>query len=131
MNQGEKICQSYKQDVQCFENIPSRFVFDGNIDDDCSFIFPSGYSMYIEEFILNDAGPDNFVLEDENHIGYTSKLEWEDRTQLYWQSLEKGHPLHKKAELRVSECIETLKVTHKKEIFEINFSQLIFIDDVI
>ena len=124
MNQGEKICRSYKENVQCFENIPSRFAFDGKFDDDCSFIFPSGYSMYIEEFILNDPGPDNFVLDGETHIGYTSKLEWNDRTQPYWQSLKKDHPLHKKAKLRVSRCIETLKVIHVNRIFEINLSQL-------
>ena len=109
MNQGEKICQSYQNDVRCFRNIPLRFEFDGRTDDDCSYIFPPGYSMYVEEFVLDDPGPDNFVLDGDTPIEYTSKLKWEDRIQTFWKELDKDHSLYEKANLRLNRCIKTLK----------------------
>ena len=120
MNQQEKICQSYQNDVRCFENIPHRFEFDGRIHDDCSFIFPPGYSMHLEVFVLNNPGPDNFVLNGEAPIGYESKLKWEDRIQSFWKKMDKDHPLYKKANLRVNRCVKTLKVT-EPQIFFNNF----------
>ena len=110
MNQGEKICRDYRKDVRCFEDIPLRFEFNGIVDDDCSFIFPPGYSMYVEEFTLEDPGLDNFVLNGEMKIGYSPRLEWKDRIHSSWKSLDKAHPLFRKAVKRVNRCIRTLKV---------------------
>ena len=112
MNQAEKICQSYLNVTRCFDTIPLRYKYDGSIDDDCAFVFPPGYSMYIEEFILNDPGPDNFVLDGETHIDYTSKLKWEDRIQTFWKYLDRENPLYKRANQRANRCIKTLKVTN-------------------
>ena len=126
MNQGEKICKPYQDNVRCFENIPLRFEFDGNIDDNCSFIFPPGYSMYVEEFTLDDFGPDNFVLSgeyskfgaayDEKYIGYNLKLKWKDRRQSFWRNLETKHPLYEESDMRLNHCIKTLKVTQSANI---------------
>lgn len=123
MNQGEKICQSYQNDVQCFQNIPAEFEFDGSTDNDCSFIFPPGYSMYVEEFILDDPGPDNFVLDDATEIGYQPQLKWLDRRQTWWRYLHKSHPLRNKSNKRRNACIKTLKVTKCDEIFISVFSK--------
>ena len=110
MNQGEKICQSYQSNVKCFENIPAEFEFDGTTDDYCSFIFPPGHSLYVEEFILDDPGPDNFVLVDETEIRYKPKLKWQDRQQTWWRYLDKSHSLKNKSNKRRNSCIRTLKV---------------------
>ena len=72
--------------------------------------------MYIEEFILNDPGPDNFVLDGETEIGYKPKLKWQDRRQTWWTQLDKSHPLKKKSNQRLNACIKTLKVTDAEEI---------------
>ena len=112
MNQEEKICRKYKNEVRCFEKFPSRFKFDGGVDEkSCSLIFPPGYSIYIEEFILDDPGPDNFVLLDGHPLVYTSKLKWEDREQTMWKNLNKSHPLSKKSNRRSNiPCVKSLKV---------------------
>ena len=113
MNQKEKICRSYQAEVRCFEKIPYRFEFNGNIDKKpCSVIFPPGYSIYFEEFILDDPGPDNFVLVDGNSIVYHSKLKWEKREQAMWKKLRKSNLLNMKSNRRENiPCINTLKVT--------------------
>lgn len=111
MNQGEEICAGHKKEVSCFETeIPYRFESAGRNSSYCSFNFPAGYSIYVEEFILNDPGPDNFVLLDGNHLNYSPKLEWNDRRRTFWdarntQALEKNS-------LRRSNypCVKSLKV---------------------
>ena len=110
MNQDEKICQSYRKNINCFENIPYKFEFDGSTSNDCSFIFPPGYSMYVEKFSLNDPGPDNFVLYDQESLGYSSELKWQNRIQTWWKFLEKSNPLNEKQNKRPNGCIKTLKV---------------------
>ena len=112
MNQEEKICRSYQAKVRCFDKIPSRFEFDGFIDEkSCSVILPSGYSIFIEEFILDDPGPDNFVLLDGRPLEYNSKLKWEDREQTMWKNLNTRNPLNMKSTRRPNiPCVKTLKV---------------------
>ena len=111
MNQKEKICQSYRSDVSCFQEIPDRFEFHGNINKSCSFAFPQGYSIYVEEFILDDPGPDNFVLVDDEIIEYNSKLIWRNRQQNLWSKLDENHPLNKKSSRRSNySCAKKLKV---------------------
>ena len=113
MNQEEGICRPYQAEVRCFDKIPDRFAFDGNIDDkSCSVIFPPGYSIYIEEFDLKDPGPDNFVLVDGLDLEYNSKVKWENREKTMWTNLHKGHPLKKETNRRFNfPCVKTLKVT--------------------
>ena len=112
MNQKEKICRPYLAEVRCFEKIPYRYEFNGNIDvKSCSVIFPPGYSIYIEEFILDDPGPDNFVLLDEQLLTYSSKLKWEDREHTLWKSLNKYNPLNYWSTRRSNfPCVQTMKV---------------------
>ena len=112
MNQEENICRSYQAKVRCFDKIPSRFEFDGFIDEkSCSVILPSGYSIFIEEFILDDPGPDNFVLLDGRPLEYNSKLKWEDREQTMWKNLNTRNPLNMKSTRRPNiPCVKTLKV---------------------
>ena len=111
MNQEETICQPYKAEVRCFQLIPYRFEFDGRINDKCSLTFPSGYSIYVEEFILDDPGPDNFVLVDGRTLEYNAKLEWEDREQKLWKKLPKSNPLNGKSYRRQNiPCVTKLKV---------------------
>ena len=112
MNQEESICRSYKNQVSCFANeIPDRFTSSEKTKDYCSFIFPPGYSIYVEEFIIKDAGPNNFVLLDEKPLGYTYKLEWGDRSNKFWGMLNKNHPLEEKSNRRSNfQCIKSLKV---------------------
>ena len=76
----------------------------------CSFIFPPGYSIYVEEFILNDFGPDNFVLLDGKPLQYSPKLEWGDRRRIFWDAL--GTQALKENALRRSAipCVKSLKV---------------------
>ena len=119
MNQKEKICRPYLAEVRCFEKIPYRYEFNGNIDvKSCSVIFPPGYSIYIEEFILDDPGPDNFVLVDGSAVEYNSKLKWEKREQALWKKLRKSNPLNMKSNRRVNiPCVKTLKVTKSFKTF--------------
>ena len=113
MNQGEKICREYQPEVRCFQKIPYRFEFEGSEDEkSCSVILPPGYSIYVEEFILNDPGPDNFVLIDGNFLEYRSKLKWEDRGNTFWKKLHQNNPLYKKSTQRSNfPCVAKLKVT--------------------
>ena len=113
MNQDEKLCRRYKADVECFRKIPYRFEFDGSVaEKSCSVIFPPGYSIYIEEFILNDPGPDNFVVVDGQALEYRSKLKWTDREQSLWTKLHENHPLNRKSNRRFNiPCVKTLKVS--------------------
>lgn len=114
MNSEEKICDSYQNNIKCFQKIPERFEFDGSIDDPCSFVFPPGYSIYVEEFILDDPGPDNFVLLDGRDMIYEAKLKWEDRYRTLWMKLNKKNPLTKNFNRRPNHrCVKTLKVTNK------------------
>ena len=117
MNRREKICQSYQTKFKCFQNIPAEFKFDGSSDDDCSFIFPPGYSMYVEEFTLNDPGPDNFVLDGDTEIEYKPKLKWQNRIQTWWSYLDERNPLNKKLNQRFNACIKKLKVEQYDKIF--------------
>ena len=112
MNQEEKICLPYQADVRCFQNIPFRFELDGRIDQKtCSLIFPPGYSLYIEEFILENPGPDNFILLDEVTLEHRPKLKWDDRQQTFWENLKKNNPLKEKYNRRLSyPCVRALKV---------------------
>ena len=112
MNQEESICRPYEKNINCFEKtIPDRFISSEKTKDYCSFKFPSGYSIYVEEFILKDAGPNNFVLLDDKHLEYSPKLKWTDRRNNFWSKLEVGHPLRKKSDLRSNfRCIQSLKV---------------------
>ena len=123
MNQGEKICQAYQKNVKCFENIPAEFEFNGSIHNDCSFIFPPGYSMYVEEFILDDPGPDNFVLEDATEIRYQPKLKWQDRIHTWWKFLDKSNPLNDKKNKRPNACIKSLKVRSQLIYLEKSFKE--------
>ena len=111
MNPEESICRPYKKDINCFESsIPDRFISSEKIKDYCSFEFPSGYSIYVEEFILKDAGPNNFVLLDGKHLEYSSKLKWTHRRNIFWAKLENGQ-LREKSNLRPNfQCVKSLKV---------------------
>ena len=112
MNQEEKICRPYKADVECFQRIPYRYTVDGSsVDKSCSLIFPPGYSIYVEEFTLDDPGPDNFVLINGQALEYSSKLKWEDREQSFWTKLHKNHPLNKKSNRSFNiPCVKSLQV---------------------
>ena len=112
MNQEEEICRPYKADVECFQEIPYKYEVDGSIvDKSCSVIFPPGYSIYVQEFTLDDPGPDNYVLVNEQALQYSSKLKWEDREQSFWAKLHTNHPLNKKSNRRFNiPCVKSLKV---------------------
>ena len=112
MNQEEKLCRRYQAKIRCFQEIPERFEFDGGFEiKSCSIIFPPGYSIYVEEFILDDPGPDNFVLLDGQPLEYSSKLEWQDREQTMWRKLDRTNPLHMKSNRRKNySCLKSLKV---------------------
>ena len=112
MNQEEKLCRRYQAEVRCFQEIPHRFEFDEGFDiKSCSVIFPPGYSIYVEEFILDDPGPDNFVLLDERSLEFSPKLNWLDREQTMWSTLDKKNPLHMKSSRRKNNsCVKSLKV---------------------
>ena len=53
MNSEESICKPYQKDVVCFQKVPDRFEFDGSSNNSCSLVFPPGYSIYVEEFSLD------------------------------------------------------------------------------
>ena len=113
MNLEEKICRKYQTEVRCFDEIPETLEFDGSFDEkSCSVIFPPGFSIYIEEFIIDDPGPDNFVLIDGLSQKYNSKLKWEDREQPFWRNLQKNNSLSMKWNRRSNlPCVKKLKVT--------------------
>ena len=121
MNQKELLCRSYLEEISCFNmGIPYRFESSQTIDRYCSVSFPPGYSIYVEDFFLDEAGPDDFVLLDGKPIQYKSKLKWEDRRQKFWEQLSQGHPLKKQPNWRSNHrCVNSLKVknsnlAHKK-----------------
>ena len=135
MNKAEPICRSLRDKISCFKNgIPLQFESTGEIDIDCSFIFPPGYSIYVEEFIFlkDDPGPDNFILLNDERLQYHSELKWEFRRQNFWDTLEKGHPLRERSIRRANyQCVDTLKVKIKKFILILliqnNIDEKIFI----
>ena len=111
MNQGEKICQRHEKEVSCFETeIPNRFESAGRNKSYCSFNFPPGYSIYVEEFILNDFSSDNFVLLDGKPLRYSPKLEWTDRRRIFWDVRDvqalKGNSIRRSTH----SCVKSLKV---------------------
>ena len=112
MNQMERMCRPYLEEISCFKlKIPNRFDSSETIDGYCSVNFPSGYSIYVEEFFLEQTSPDNFVLLDGKPLEYSSKLKWENRRQKFWEELNQGHPLKKESNLRSSHrCVNSLKV---------------------
>ena len=116
MNPGEKICNSIKQ--SCFtDEIPRFFNYEGLTEKYCSVLFPPGYSIHIENFNIDDPGPDNFVLlESENFgvkkLGYHAKVEWADRIQKYWMELPDSNQLSNKYIRRDNiQCVKSLKVS--------------------
>ena len=110
MNQEENICRPYQAEVSCFQEIPHRFEVNGS--ESCSVIIPPGYSIYIEEFILDDPGPDNFVLVDGHPLEYSAKLKQGDHEQTLWTKLPKSNPLSRKSNRRENiRCVTTLKVS--------------------
>ena len=114
MNREESICRPYLKNITCFEaDIPNKFNSSGHTKDYCSFIFPPGYSIYVEEFILEDAGPNNFVLLDGKQLEYSSGLKWQDRHHKFWDTQKNGHPLKEKSSRRSNiKCVESLKVNN-------------------
>ena len=111
MNQGEKICRLHEKELSCFgREIPHRFDSAERNTTYCSVNFPAGYSIYVEEFILDDFGPDNFVLLDGKPLQYSPKLEWGDRRRIFWDAL--NNQALKKNSLRRSSipCVKSLKV---------------------
>ena len=116
MNMAETICRSHREKISCFKtNFPYKFESPGDVDIECSFIFPPGYSIYVEElkFLEDDPGPDNFVLVDDKPLLYYSKLDWKSRRQFFWEDLKEGHPLREESIINRranSQCVKTLKV---------------------
>ena len=115
VNPGEKICNSIKQN--CFtDEIPRFFDYEGRTEKYCSAIFPPGFSIHIENFNIDDPGPDNFVLLesenfDEKQFGYHSKVEWANRIQKYWKALPDSNQLSNKYIRRDNiQCVKSLKV---------------------
>ena len=115
MNPGEIICKPHAQ--ICFtDKIPRSFDYNGLENKFCSFIFPPGYSIHIENFNIDDPGPDNIVLLesekfDEEKLGYHSKVEWRNRIQKYWKMLPNSHQLSNKHIRRDNiQCVKSLKV---------------------
>ena len=112
MNQTEHICRPFLEEIRCFKTeIPYRFDSSETKDRYCSVSFPSGYSIYVEEFFLDETSPDDFVLLDGKLLQYSSKLKWEDRRQEFWEELNNGNSLKKKSNWRSSHrCVNSLKV---------------------
>ena len=119
MNQEERICRPHQAKVRCFQTIPDRFeLIETSEAKSCSLIFPPGYSIYIEEFILDDPGPDNFVLVDGRALEYSATLKWEDREQILWKKLPKSNPPNRKSIRRQNmPCVTKLKVIKNKGMF--------------
>ena len=114
MNPGEKICKQHAQN--CFpDDIPRFFDYEGQTDKYCSVVFPPGFSIHIENFKIDDPGPDNFVLLenfDEITLGYHSKVEWGQRFQKFWKALPDSNQLSKKYIRRENhQCVKSLKVS--------------------
>ena len=116
MNPGEKICKQVKQ--SCFtDEIPRFFDYKGRTEKYCSVVFPPGFSIHIENFNIEEPGPDNFVLLDsenfdEEILGYHSKVEWGQRIQKYWKALPDSNQLSKKHIRRPNrQCVKSLKVS--------------------
>ena len=114
MNKEESICRPYQENITCFgAQIPDKFTSSVQTKNYCSLIFPPGYSIYVEEFILEDVGPNNFVLIDGQHLQYSSELKWQDRHHKFWHTLNKGHPLKEKSSRRSNiKCVKSLKVSN-------------------
>ena len=84
MNQKERLCRSHLEEISCFKmEIPYRFESSETIDRYCSVNFPPGYSIYVEDFFMDQTRPDNFVLLDGKPLQYSSKLKWVDRRQKF------------------------------------------------
>ena len=116
MNKEESICRPYLKNITCFEaEIPDKFDSLGQGKDYCSFIFPPGYSVYIEEFILENPSPNNFVLLNGKHLEYSSEMTWQHRHHKFWGTLKNGHPLKEKSNRRSNiKCVKSLKVSNFK-----------------
>ena len=114
MNPEEKIC--YQHTSNCLiDQIPGSFYYDGYKDKFCSFVFPPGYSIYIESFHIDQPGPDNIVILEsqdlDDTLGYHLKVEWANRLQKYWMKLPKSNPLSNKHIRRKNrQCVKTLNV---------------------
>ena len=115
MNPGEKICKPIKQ--SCFtDEIPRFFNYEGRTEKYCSVVFPPGFSIHIENFKIEEPGPDNIVLLDaenfdEKTLGYHSKVEWAQRIQKYWKELPDSNQLSNKYIRRDNiQCVKSLKV---------------------
>ena len=115
MNPGENICNKHTQ--SCFsDKIPRFFDYDGHINTFCAFVFPPGFSIHIENFNIDQPGPDNVVLlESENmaekKLSYHSRVEWANRLQRYWKKLPDSHQLSNKHIRRGNiQCVKSLKV---------------------
>ena len=110
MNPSEKICTGRYS--KCFDSeIPSRFDYDGRINQFCSIIFPPGYSVHIQKFQLDRPDQDNFVLLDRNPVQYHSEVKWENRFQKFWKNLPVENPLRKKAVRRENiQCVQSMTV---------------------
>ena len=115
MNPGEKICKPIKQ--SCFtDEIPRFFDYNGQRNNFCSFLFPPGYSIHIDHFLIEEPGPDNIVLlESENfeekQLEYHSWIKWNQRIQKIWKTLPDSNPLSKKHIRRDNiQCVKSLKV---------------------
>ena len=129
MNQEESICHLYRNKITCFETkIPKKFNSAQKTKDYCSFIFPPGYSIYVEEYVLENDSPNNFVLLDGKHLQYSSKLNWKNRRNIFWDMLKKDHRLKAKSNRRDNiQCIKSLKVSNIQSFSDniINFLILI------
>ena len=116
MNPGEKICKPIKQNC-ITDEIPKFFNYEGRTEKSCSVIFPPGFSIHIENFNIEEPGPDNVVLlESENsgvkELGYHSKVEWAQGIQKYWKELPDSNVLSKKYIRRDNiQCVKSLKVS--------------------
>ena len=110
MNPDEKICTN--KQMSCFgTQIPRKFDFDGSINDSCSVTFPAGYSIFVEKFTLDEAGPDSFVLLDGKELDYHSEVKWGNRAQLFWKNLPENNPLRDEYIRRDNvQCVRSLKV---------------------
>ena len=115
MNPGEKICKRHVQN--CFtDEIPRFFNSEGQIEKYCSVVFPPGFSIHIENFKIEEPGPDNFVLLESENFGvkelrYHSKIEWAQRIQKYWKELPDSNQLSNKYIRRDNiQCVKSLKV---------------------
>ena len=123
MNQGETICRGHEKEVSCFETvIPHRFESAGRINSYCSFNFPPGYSIYVEEFILRDFSSNNFILLDGKPLQYSPKLEWSDRRRIFWDARNAQALKENSLRRSIHSCVKSLKVLRYDT--EIYFSSL-------